>query len=84
MTDFAKIHTLHASKFGIKDVNDRFYSLMDRLQKHSEWKFPDRMWSIDTYYGIAFLWVGKDKELEERVLILEKEMYDKINKENIA
>lgn len=47
---------------------------MDRLQRHSEWKYPNRMWSIDTYYSIAFQWMSREKELEERVLKLENEM----------
>lgn len=68
------IASKHAKMFGHKDMNDSFYSLIDRLQKHSEWKYPDRIWSIDTYYNIAFCWIGKEKELEERVLKLESEM----------
>lgn len=55
-------------------VSSSFYSLIDRLQRHSEWKYPERMWTIDTYYGIAFQWIGKEKELEERVLKLENDM----------
>jgi len=58
----------------IPSVSGSFYSLIDRLQVHSEWKYPNRKWNNDAYYGIAFEWMGKDKELEERVLILEKEM----------
>lgn len=46
----------------------------NRLQRHSEWKYPNRMWTIDAYYGIAFQWMGKEKELEERVLKLENDM----------
>lgn len=66
--------TAHAAKFGISGVSDSFYSLIDRLQVHSEWKYPNRKWNKDAYYGIAFQWMGKEKELEERVLELEEEM----------
>ena len=74
MKNFTNIDTAHAAKFGISGVSGSFYSLMDRLQRHSEWKYPDRMWTIDTYYGIAFQWMGKEKDLEERVLKLENDM----------
>ena len=55
-------------------VSSSFYSLIDRLQVHSEWKYPNRKWDNYAYYGIAFEWIGKDKDLEERVLKLEAEM----------
>lgn len=74
MRNFTKVDTAHASKFGIPGATDDFYSLIDRLQRHSEWKYPNRKWTIDTYYGIAFQWVGKEKQLEERVLMHEKDM----------
>lgn len=70
MENFKKIDTTHAAKLGISS----FYSLIDRLQKHSEWKYPERMWTIDIYYDIAFQWMDKEKELEERVLKLENDM----------
>jgi hypothetical protein len=56
------------------NVSDDFYKLIDRLQKHSEWKYPERVWTNDTYYSIAFQWIGKEKELEERVIKLEDDM----------
>jgi hypothetical protein len=74
-----KIKILHAEKFGIENAETDFIPLIDRLQKHSEWKFPDRKWTIDTYYGIAFEWIGKEKELEKRVLKLEAEMNNTLN-----
>ncbi len=74
MNNFNKIDVAHASKFGINGASDSFYSLIDRLQKHSEWKYPDRVWTNDVYYSIAFQWIGKEKELEERILKLEAEM----------
>jgi hypothetical protein len=55
-------------------VSGSFYSLIDRLQKHSEWKYPERKWTNDFYYECAFQWKGKEKELEERVLKLENDM----------
>lgn len=58
----------------IHGVSGSFYSLIDRLQTHSEWKYPNRKWNNDAYYGIAFQWIGKEKELEQRVLKLEEEM----------
>lgn len=74
MKNVTKLDTAHAAKFGISGVSGSFYSLIDRLQVHSEWKYPNRKWNNDTYYGIAFQWMGKEKELEERVLKLEEEM----------
>jgi len=74
MKEFTKIDTAHASQFGISGVSSSFYSLIDRLQVHSEWKYPNRKWNNDAYYGIAFQWKGKELELEKRVLQLEKEM----------
>jgi hypothetical protein len=58
----------------LADVSGSFYSLIDRLQKHSEWKYPERKWNNDFYYECAFQWKGKEKELEERVLKLENDM----------
>ena len=74
MKNVTKLDTAHAAKFGISGVSGSFYSLIDRLQVHSEWKYPNRKWNNDAYYGIAFQWMGKDKDLEERVLKLESEM----------
>ena len=54
--------------------NKTLYSLIDRLQKHSDWKYPERKWDNEFYYGCAFKWMGKEKELEERVLNLENDM----------
>ncbi len=55
-------------------VSGSFYSLIDRLQACMQKKNPERgIWSNDVYYDIAFQWMGKDKELLERVLKLEKE-----------
>jgi len=60
--------------FLVGAVSGSFYSLIDRLQKHSEWKYPERKWNNDFYYECAFQWKGKEKELEERVLKLENDM----------
>ena len=57
-----------------KKETDNFYLLIDRLQKCSETKFPNRPWNNDVYYSIAFAWVGKDELLLERVLKLENEL----------
>lgn len=57
-----------------KKETESFYSLIDRMQKCSEIKYPNRLWSNDVYYSIAFAWMGKEKELEERVLKLESEL----------
>ena len=48
-------------------VNSDFYSLIDRLQVCSEWKYPNRKWTIETYYSIAWEWRDKILELEKRV-----------------
>jgi hypothetical protein len=55
-------------------VSSSFYFLIFRFQKHSEWKYPERIWTNDFYYECAFQWKGKEKELEERVLKLENDM----------
>ena len=60
--------------FLVGDVSSSFYSLIDRLQKHSEWKYPESKWNNDFYYECAFLWKGKENELEERVLKFENDM----------
>ena len=35
----------HSKASNIDDVSSSFYSLIDRLQKHSEWKYPNRKWT---------------------------------------
>ena len=57
-----------------KNENNSIYPLIDRLQKHSEWKHPERKWNNNFYHECAFQWKGKEKELEERVIKLEKDM----------
>lgn len=57
---------------------NEFYALIDRLQKHSEWKYPEREWTNEIYYEIAFQWMGREAELEERVIKLEKDMRDAV------
>lgn len=69
-----KIKIAHAKYFGIAQATTNFYSLIDRRQKHSEAKNPLNKWSIDTYYEIAFAWIGKEDALKERVLKLEAEL----------
>jgi hypothetical protein len=56
------------------NVSSRLYGLVDRLQKHSEWKYPERKWTAQFYYDCAFAWMGKEDELEKRVLMFEKDM----------
>ncbi len=51
-----------------------FYSLIDRLRKCSEWKYPERKWTDHFYFACAFEWMGKEDELKEKVLKLEDEM----------
>jgi hypothetical protein len=54
-------------------VKGSFYSLIDRLQICMQKKYPERgIWDEDTYYDIAFQWMGKEYELEKRVKELEK------------
>ncbi len=67
-----KTGAAHLKEFGHEDATTDFYSLIDRLQKCSELKFPERKWHNDTYYSIAFEWMGKNKELKKRVLKLEQ------------
>ena len=55
-------------------VSSSLYPLIDRLQKHSEWKYPNRKWTNDFYYECAFQWRFKIDELERQVLKLEVDM----------
>lgn len=55
-------------------VETDFFKLIDRLQAHSEWKYPNRLWTNDTYYNIAWEWRDKKEELKKRVEKLENEM----------
>ena len=48
-----------------------FYDLIDRLQAVSTINHPERPWSNDTYYTIAFQWIGKEDDLKRRVEMLE-------------
>jgi|AntRauMFilla1563_2_1112583.scaffolds.fasta_scaffold04143_5 hypothetical protein len=61
-------------KPNIAGTNDKFYSLIDRLQICSENKNPSRKWSNNVYYDIAFQWLGNEEELEELVNRLETEL----------
>lgn len=51
-----------------------YYSLIDRLKRHSEWKYPNRMWNSAFYNEVAFQWKDKKEALEERLLELEDNM----------
>ena len=55
-------------------VSSSLYPLIDRLQKHSEWKYPERKWTNEFYYNCAFCWMNKIDELERQVLKLEEDM----------
>ena len=48
-----------------------FYDLIDRLQAVSTVNHPQRPWSNDFYYAVAFQWKGKEEELRQRVEMLE-------------
>lgn len=72
-----------------KQENVELYQLIDRLQKHSEWKYPERKWTNEFYYECAFQWMNKIDELKNKVLKLEEEMnfskqLSKMNKKNIS
>jgi len=54
-------------------VNNRFIQLIDRLQARSEAKYPQRVWSVGFRQSAEKLWAGREKDLEARVLELEKE-----------
>ncbi len=68
------INIIHAKYFGLPNVEADFYSWIDRLQAHCEWKYPDRKWTDEIYYTIAFQWRAKYDELRERVLKIEAEI----------
>lgn len=55
-------------------VSNRLYLLVDRLKKHSEWKYPDAVWDDAWYSDVALAWKSKEDELEKRVIQLEIEM----------
>lgn len=48
--------------------------LIDRLKAATEEKYPDRIWNIEFYNNMLFLWAGKEVELEKRVIKLENEL----------
>ena len=51
-------------------VSSSLYPLIDRLQKHSEWKYPNRKWTNNFYYECAFQWMNKIDELENDMRLL--------------
>jgi uncharacterized protein YukE len=55
-------------------MSQNIQSLIDRLQKCSEIKYPDRHWSSDFYQSALNAWKDNINELENRVLKLEKEL----------
>ena len=59
---------------GIEIRNEELYSLIDRMQKCSEIKYPNRIWNNDFYHECAFQWKDKIDELKQRVLDYEKEV----------
>ena len=68
MNTVKKIRNAHAAKFGIGNVSSSFYSLIDKLEEHAKLKNPQlKDWDLDTYYDIAFAWMGKDDELKKKV-----------------
>ena len=68
------LNTEETTNSDLGAVSGSFYSLINRLQACMQKKNPERgIWDNDTYYDIAFQWMGKDKELLERVLKLENE-----------
>lgn len=56
------------------ELDSEYYSLIDRLQRHSEWKYPNRLWSKEFYDNVAFLWKNKRVQLEEQVNRFENDM----------
>lgn len=74
MENTVKDRAYYEVSYGISGVNEDFYMLIDKLHEHSKWKYPNRVWTIDIYYSIAFAWLGKEEELKSRVLKLESEM----------
>jgi hypothetical protein len=58
----------------ISDPNIRLESLLERLRKHSEWKYPERKWTKAWYEELLSQWKGKEQQLEERVLKFEDDM----------
>lgn len=75
-----ELKIVHPKKRG---GSDNLYSLIDRLQKHSEWKYPNRKWTNENYDHIAFQWINKEQELERQLLKLEKEMSSILNADDI-
>lgn len=76
MLNTRKIAAIHASHFGHKNITANLYSLVDKLENHSRQK-TGKDWSNDVYYAIAFEWIGKEKELQQRIQKLESEITHK-------
>lgn len=55
----------------MENTDAELYSLIDRLKKCSEIKYPNRPWTPEFYEHCAFLWKDKITELKERVELLE-------------
>jgi len=51
-----------------------FDDLIKRLKRHSEWKYPDRPWTLNFHDQVRFMWTGKEEQLKEKVLSLEDDM----------
>ena len=64
----------NSNKKSSETYSSDYYSLIDRLKRHSEWKYPDRLWNLAFYNEVSFMWKDKKEALEERVLKLEDDM----------
>jgi len=68
MKTVKEIRNTHADRFDMGNTSSSFYELIDKLEEHAKLKDPRLgRWDIDTYYNIAFAWMGKDKELKQKV-----------------
>jgi len=54
--------------------NNEFYSLIDRLERASNIKYPNRQWNAIFKRNTQLIWIDKQDELLEQVLKLEKEL----------
>lgn len=61
----------------IPDVSVSFDSLIDRLERASNIKYPNRQWTALFKAEQKMNWKGKDKLLLERVERLESELYER-------
>lgn len=64
----------HNQQLRLHGVSKRLRDLVDRMQIVSDLKYPDRKYTPEFKDTMLTIWKGKETELEQRVVLLEKEI----------